>query len=274
MKRLIAVLIGSLLCMIVFPQSKHTFSLGRGTANTFNGMVTPYNLSGTKIIGMTYGNEKLPGKEWKTFFDVDLDVSWLRPDYDFANKLKKEQPFVLELDVHINKSFLKKVLEINGFTAHAGFITSVQGFYQIFDYSAMPAILKAADFFQIGISEGISASMQLKFKKVIFQNTASYLMAGAVLYPNYTSDSPFYNGGSGDYLTFATINKRNYIENRFKAEFPLYIKGKFVNSFSISHDFKYEYSTIKDNVFRRLGHSINIGILFKIDKLNMDVLQQ
>jgi len=273
MKKPITLLIGLVLAITAFSQGKHVFSLGHGTAETYNGMITPYNLSGTKIIHIAYSNEKLLKKEWKTFFETGMGISSLKVDYDFANKLGSGQPFVREFDAFINKSFLKKVIETNRFTAHAGFITSVQGVYQVTDYSSIPTTHggHAIDFFQVGISEGISTSMQLKLKKIIFQNTTSYLMAGAFLYPNYTSDSPFYNG-TRDYLTLAAINKRNYVENKLKVEFPLYIRGNFVNSFSISHDFKYEYSTIKDNVFRRFGHSINIGILFKIDKLKIDVL--
>lgn len=110
--------------------------------------------------------------------------------------------------------------------------------------------------------------MQYRLKNILLQNTTSCLLLGAFLYPNYTGDSPYYNG-TKDYFTFVFINKRNYVENRFKIEFPLYIQGKLINSFAVYHDLKYESSIIKDNIFKRLEHSVNIGIIFSINKLNV-----
>lgn len=270
LKRITVAVIGLLVCMTVLSQTKHTFSLGYGTENAFNGMITPYNLKGTKIIHLDYGNEKFLRKEWKSFFNAGMGISSSRLDYDFANNLTSGQPYVLGFDASLHKSFLKRVLDRDMLTVHAGFITSIQGNYQVSEYTSIPGQGgHAIDFFQIGISEGISASTQLRLKKIILQNTTSYLIAGAILYPNYSSDRPF-NNKVGDYFTFTTVNKRNYVENRLKVEFPLYIKDKFINSFTLYHDFKYEYSTIKDNVFMRLEHSIHFGLLFKLEKFKID----
>lgn len=127
MKRTTAVLIGFFFCMTIFSQTKHTFSVGHGIENAFNGMITSYNLSGTKIINLNYGNEKIWKKEWKSFFDVGMGASSLRLDYDFANNLSSGQPYVLGFDAFLSKSFLKKVIERDKFNVHAGFITSIQG---------------------------------------------------------------------------------------------------------------------------------------------------
>lgn len=277
MKRLVTILISSLLLYInAYSQTQNTFSLGRGTTSTYNGMLIPYNLRGCNVISLSYGNERLLKNDWKTLFDIGINKSTLRIDYNFANKLNSNQPGFLDFDVFINKSYLKQIVEVDKFTAYIGLITSAQGVYQATVYPDASFDMtkdRLTHFLQVGVSEGISSSMQLRLKKVILQNTTSYLIAGVLLYPNYSSDNPLLYNGAGRHLTLAFINKRNYIENKFKVEFPLYIKGKFINSFSISHDFKYEYSTIKDNVFRRLGHTINVGILFKTDKLNISDLK-
>lgn len=270
-KKTTLVIIGFMICMSILSQTKHTLSVGHGTENAFNGMITSYNLKGPKIIHINYGNERMLQKEWKSFFNAGMGISSSKLDYNFANNLSLWQPYVLGFDASVNKSFLKKIIEREMLTIHAGLITSLQGNYQVSEYTSIPDQGgHAIDFFQIGISGGVSTSVQLKLRKAILQNTTSSMIAGAMLYPNYLSDNPFSNKRVGDYFVFTTVSKRNYVENRLKIEFPVYIKEKFINSFTLYHDFRYEYSTIRDNIFMRLEHSIHFGLLFKLDKFKID----
>lgn len=272
MKKLLLLTIFLLLCTTFFCQTKHTFSFGSGTNHLYNGMLTPYNWSGFRIIGLTYGNENRLNEDWKSFFNIGAGFSSLTLDYNFANKLKNGQPFAKEIDFFINKSYLRKVMQVVDFDIYVGGLVSAQGVYQVAEFIVAPTSdLYAVDFFQIGVSGGLFTSLQLKWKSIIIRNTTSYLLLGALLYPNYTGDSPFYNG-TKNYLTFATIDKRNFIENRLGIEFPLYIRGKFINNFSLYHDFKYEHSTLKDNIFTRFEHTFNMGVIFKIEKPNKNNL--
>jgi hypothetical protein len=256
-----------MMMLSAYSQGKHTLSFGAGTENAFNGMSLPYNFSGLNV-NFIYDYEKALKKNWKTFFDIDLQASFLTLNQRFSNN-SEYNAHLNDYEINVGKSFLKRIINTKNFSFHAGLIMSFQGNYQII-YNAMAWDgLVNNDFLRLSLAEGVSTSFQLKLKRVIFQNTTSYLLLTASLHPNYSNDLPLFGGQNKDYFVLSTINKQDYLTNRFKIEFPLYIKGKFINSFVISHNLRYEHSTMKDNTYHKFAHTFNIGMIFQVKKLNI-----
>ncbi len=104
---------------------------------------------------------------------------------------------------------------------------------------------------------------------MIFQNTTSYLLLTASLYPNYPSRSAFVGNDTMNNMVISSVNERSYISNKLKVEFPLYIKGKLLSSFAFSYNIKYEYSTIKDNEYKRFSNIFGFGIMFRLSKIDI-----
>jgi hypothetical protein len=243
--------------------------LGYGIENAYNDMLLPYNFSGYSF-SFLHNHEKYMKNNWKTFFDINLQVSFLTINQKFSINYENNA-HMNDYEINIGKSFLKKIIYVRNFSLHAGFTTSFQGNYQaVYNMIILSNGLISSDFFKLNLAEAISVSLQLKLKNILFQNNTSYLLFNASLYPNYTNDSPLIGGSEiREYFVLSTINKKNYLTNTFKIEFPLYISGKFINSFSIRHDLKYEHSMIKDNIYHKFVNTFNIGLIFKVDKINI-----
>jgi hypothetical protein len=236
--------------------------------SAYNGMLLPYNFSGYNF-SFVHNYEKYMKKNWKTFFDINLHASFLTIDQKFSTDYENN-PHMNDYEIKIEESFLKKIVSARNFSFHAGFTSSFQGNYQTTYSTIILSDGLISDFFKLTLAEAISTSLQLKLKRVLFQNNTSYVALSVSLYPNYTNNSPLF-GGSGwrEYFVLSTINKRNCLTNTFKIEFPLYINGKFLNSFTVFHNLQYEHSTIKDNVYHKFVNTFNIGLMFKVDKINI-----
>jgi hypothetical protein len=249
-------------------QGKHTLSLGLGVENAYNGMLLPYNFSGYNF-NFVHNYEKYMKKNWKTFFDINLQASFLTINQKFSANYENNA-HMNDYEIKIGKSFLKKIISAGNFSFHAGFTSSFQGNYQTIYNTMILSDGLISDFLKLNLAEAISTSLQLKLKNILFQNNTSYLILSASLYPNYTNDSPLVGGSEfKEYFVLSTINKINYLTNTFKIEFPLYINGKFINSFTISHNLQYEHSIIKDNIYHKFVNTFNIGLMFKVDKINV-----
>lgn len=266
MKKIVFLIISIIFAASVSAQTKSSFSIGCGMAKTHNVMLLPYTFKGINC-NIIYDSEKRMNNNWTTWGDAILAVSpFMRIDYDLGTSANGD--YSVDFELYLQKSFLKEIVDKNIFHFHAGFAASLQGNYQIFanDYGIYETLAK--EFLAFGFSAGISTLFQLQLKKLMFQNHTSYMLLGASLYPNYMDTRPIINGFQ-DYFTAYTINKRNFVMNKFKIEFPLYINGKFINSFVLSHNLRFEHSTIKDNTYRRFIHTYNLGVIFKINKLNI-----
>jgi hypothetical protein len=249
-------------------QDKHTLSLGLGMENAYNGMLLPYNFSGYNF-SFVHNYERFMKKNWKTFFDINLHMSFLTIDQKFPANYENNA-HMNDYEVKIAKSFFKKIISTRNFSFYAGFTSSFQSNYQTIYNTMILSDGLISDFFKLDLTEAISTSLQLKLKSILFQNNTSYFVLSASLYPNYTNDFPLIGGSKfKEYFVFSTVNKRNYLTNTFKIEFPLYINGKFINSFTVSHNLQYEHSIIKDNIYHKFVNNFNIGLIFKVGKINI-----
>ncbi len=265
----ISLFIFLLVCIQAFPQNKNTFSVGGGTEGLNNSFLSPYNMDGNKFINVLYDKEKLLNGNWKSLFDINIGASSLWLDYNFANKVENG-PVSVDISASVNKMYLLKLFENNSFNLHAGFVGSLQSEYQAVTYT--PVVYSDYVFyvfFRVAASAGIATSAQLRLKKIIFSNTSSYHLLNAMLYPNYSNDLPLVSGISKEYWAFSSIGRRVYLSNKLRAEFPLYIKDRFINSFAVSYLFHYENSNIKDILYKKTEHVLSLGIIFDVTKLNV-----
>jgi hypothetical protein len=262
-----------LLCLLfsiyTFSQSKSTFSLGSGYDNIHNGFISPYNLTGSGILNLNYENEKLKSNRYRTINSINFKGSSLRLDHDFVNNLEKG-PYNFNLGLSIDKSYLFKIYGDKKFSFWSGFVSSFQSNLQMVIYDAIIDYRAEYKFFlNFGVSGGLSTSAQLKFKKFNIQNTSSFFLINAMLYPNYAYDLPLPGTYVPNYFTFSSVKRRQYLTNKLKVEFPLYIADELVNSFSVSYLFNFENSRINDIAIRKYEHILSLGVIFKIGKIDV-----
>lgn len=262
-----------LLCLLLsiqaFSQSKNTFSLGSGHDNIHNGFISPYNLKGTGIINLNYEREKQKGNRYKTISSINFKGASLRLDHDFVNNLEKG-PYNFNLGLSLDKIYLFKIYGNKKFNFWSGIVSSFQSNLQMVIYDAIINYRGEYNFFlNFGVSGGLSTSAQLKFEKFNIQNTSSFFLINAMLYPNYAYDLPLPGTYVPNYFTLSSVKRRQYLTNKLKAEFPLYISDKLVNSFSVSYLFNYENSSINDIAIRKYEHILSLGVIFKIGKIDV-----
>lgn len=252
-----------------FSQSKSTFSVGSGYENSHNGFISPYNLKGTGVINFNYETEKLKSDIYKSITSVNLKGSSLRLDYVFENKLEKG-PYNFNLGFSVDKNYLFKLYGVNHFSFWSGFVSSINSNAQMIIYDAIFNYRADYHFFlNFGISGGLSTSARLQLNKFIIQNTSSFFLINAMLYPNYAYDLPLPGTYAPNYFTLSSVKKRQHLTNKLNVEFPLYIADKLVNSFSFSYLFNYENSSINDIAIRKYEHIFSLGIIFKIGKIDI-----
>ena len=264
----IAIAICMLISIHALSQTKSTISLGRGVGSMHNSLLSPYNMDAVNFINGTYEKEKIKG-ERISLFDMNIGASSLDLDYNFANKIE-EGSFGLEIGGSINQKYLYKLYALNRFSFYAGFAASLQAQYQVMAYNPVVTSENISTVFSmLSASGGVATSAHLRFKKVILKNTTSSLLLNAMLYPHYGYDIPLVGESATNYLIFTSIDKRFWLSNKLQADFPLYLKGKFINSFSVSYITCYENAAINGITYMRLDHIFNLGLIFKISKLNV-----
>ena len=119
-------------------------------------------------------------------------------------------------------------------------------------------------FLSIDLSLGTSLYAEYNFGWAIISNNFSMPLLTGSFYPHYQY-SPFYNTGkASSYFTFAPIGILNRLSNYFTAEFPITIRKRSYGTVFLSYNFNYEYSTIRDNTIRRIGHLALVGFSFGI----------
>lgn len=252
-----------------FSQSKSTFSLGGGYENMLNAFISPYNLRGTGVVNFNYENEKFKNERYKTISSINLKGASLEFDHNFMNKLDNG-PYNLMIGLFIDKNYLFNLYESGSFDFWGGFISSIQSNFEFIVYDAIINYRPEYSFFlNFGVSGGLATSAKLKFNKFTVQNTSSFLLLNAMLYPNYAYDLPLPGTYVPNYFTLSSLKKRQCLTNKLKVEFPLYISGKLVNSFSVSYLFNYQNSSINDIAIRKYEHIFSLGFIFKIDKIDI-----
>jgi hypothetical protein len=63
------------------------------------------------------------------------------------------------------------------------------------------------------------------------------------------------------------VGMLNRASSYFRVERPIYVRGRFINTFFIGYHFGYEYSTIRDNPVRSIDHTALLGVVFKISAM-------
>jgi hypothetical protein len=183
-------------------------------------------MKGTSILNINYENEKLKSDIYKSITSINMGASALRLDYDFVNKLDKG-PYNFNLGISINRNHLLKLYEFNHFSFWSGFVYSIQSSSQVISYQAVIEFEPTYHLFlNFGVSGGLSTSARLQFNKFIVQNTSSFFLINAMLYPNYVFDLPLPGNHVPNYFTLSSVNKRKYLTNRFQVDFPLYLNDK------------------------------------------------
>jgi hypothetical protein len=135
------------------------------------------------------------------------------------------------------------------------------GFFIDTDYSN--------SFLTVDFSLGASLYAENRLGRALFSGSISAPLITGIFYPHYgISYLPFLSAGSAaSYFVVAPIGKLNRINSYFKVESPIYIRGNFINTFFLGYHFGYEYSTIRDNPVRAIGHTILLGVVFKISPM-------
>jgi hypothetical protein len=255
--------------MQVFSQAKHTFSLGGGPESLHNSYLSPYNLKGIRFFDISYSRDKTnEGSKWKSLWDIELGVSSLNTDFNFANKLQKG-PGNLAFELTADKKYLYKFCEVSKLSVSAGGIAVLQSRYQVITFYPVNLGEKNYDYFEWGGSVGISTSIDLHLKKMIIQNISSCLLLNSTFLPNYSNDLPFPGNMITRYLTFSTINSKIHLNNELKIQFPFFYKNRFINSYSLSYTIDYEDFETKAVLYKNLSHVFTLGLIFTTQRMNI-----
>lgn len=123
-------------------------------------------------------------------------------------------------------------------------------------------------FLTVDFSLGASLYAEYQLGKSLFSANFSAPLVTGVFYPHYGTYLPFLSvGDAWSYFVVAPIGKLSRVSSYLKAESPIYICGKFINTFFLGYHFGYEYSTIRDNPVRTIDHTFLLGIVFKISPM-------
>ncbi|MCL2596314.1 MAG: hypothetical protein FWD66_01355 [Paludibacter sp.] len=238
-------------------------SLGFGYAQRYNEMVLPYELSGANYsINL----------EWQMLHSVNLLSDAKFNIHYLPLFVKSSAANILALNsiehclgFDLEYQLMQKLIDSQNFKLFAGGNLELKPEYEIFidlnNGNLFEDLTKV--FFEMDLSLGMAVFAQYKFNKFRISDNLSFPLIAGAFYPHYQI-SPFYY--PGNYFTIVPIGKLNRISNYLSCEFPIYIKGKLLNTLYLCYNFNYEYSTVRDNIVRRFGHNILLGLRFKIAK--------
>jgi hypothetical protein len=243
---------------------KFSSALGVGPQQNYNDMLHPYNFNGV-AYSLYLEWQQISAKNWWSDIKIRLhyaplyasDGATLLPIYN-ANQ------YFLSADIHYQSG--KKITPLSGktFSLFAGGSIDFMAYYQIFYDTAT-----AKSFCPVDGSFGIFLTGIYKAGRITVSNNFSMLLLAGSFYPHYGNANPFTSAGTGaNYFLMAPVGKLNRMNNYLKIEIPVFIKSKLLNTFFIGYDFTYEYSTIRDNLIRDVGHSVLVGMVFRLSKLS------
>ncbi|MCL1867685.1 MAG: hypothetical protein FWF72_01875 [Paludibacter sp.] len=251
----------------VFSQNKENegvfiSSLGIGYQQRYNEMMFPYEFSGTKY-SLNLEWQMLHSDKLLSDAKFNIGYSSLFAKTSAANVLAfnaMEHCLVFDFKYQL----MRKVIDNHKLKLFAGGSLKLLPEYEILlDMRNIYTESLTNQFIAMDLSLGAAVFAQYQLEKFRITDNFSFPLIAGAFYPYYQIP-PFYY--SGNYFIVATIGKLNRMSNYLSFEFPVYVKGKLLNTYYLGYNFNYEYSTIRDNLIRRFEHNILLGIRFKITK--------
>ncbi|GHT18544.1 hypothetical protein FACS189429_5220 [Bacteroidia bacterium] len=253
--------------VFVFSQNKDgsglfISALGVGYEQRYNEMILPYEFSGA-AYNLNLEWQMRHSEKWFSDAKFNLHFAPLFAKTSAANVPAfnvSEHCFGFDLEYQL----LRKIIDKQNFTLFAGGSLELMPEYEIFlDLSTNLAGSLTKQFFAMDLSLGGAVFAEYKFNKIRITDNFSFPLVAGAFYPHYQVP-PFYY--SGNYFVFASIGKLNRISNYLNFEIPVFVNDKILNTFCVGYNFNYEYSTIRDNFIRRIGHNFLVGVRFGITK--------
>jgi hypothetical protein len=244
---------------------KFKSSIGIGEERQYNYMFFPFEFKG---INYSMNLEwQIPHSKWIS--DVKFYIHYASI---FANNSVVNIPVFnsseLCFGAKLQYQIMRKVLSLsdNHFRLFIGGNVELQSEYETF-LDVATSISRY--FLSTDLSLGASLYAEYNFGWATISNNFSMPLLTGSFYPHYQYAPFYYTGKASSYFTFAPIGILNRLSNYFTAEFPITIHKKSYGTVFLSYNFNYEYSTIRDNVIRRIGHLALVGFSFRIYTLGV-----
>jgi len=246
-------------------RGKFSSSASIAARSNYNNMLYPYTFRGPDY-GLNFEWQTLGAKQWLSDVKIMLHYAPLYASNSAIN-VKLFNSFVYTLGAEIQVQQMKKIkaLSSENFSFFAGGNLSGAVSYQVFSDMAEATY----SFNPLDFSLGGSLYAEYKWGKATLSNNFQLLLLAGVFYPHYGNNNPFTSvGTAGNYFLFSTVGKLNRFSNLLKVEFPITIKKKLWNTFFVGYRLAFERSTLRDNPYRDITHSLCLGIVFRISKYN------
>jgi hypothetical protein len=241
---------------------KFNSSIGVGEERRYNYMLFPFEFKGLNYsLNLEW---QMPHSKWLSDVKFYLHFASIFADNSPVN-IPIFNTAELCFGAKLQYQIMRKVLSLSddNFRLYVGGNIEVQPENEMFTYAAedISRYFLALDF---SLGASIYAEYNFGWAK-ISDNFSMPLLAGS-FYPHYQYSPFYYSGKAGRYFTFAPIGILNRLSNYLNVEFPITIRKKPYGTLFLSYNFNFEYSTIRDNTIRRIGHAALIGFSFKIHK--------
>ncbi|MDR1342620.1 MAG: hypothetical protein LBK18_05100 [Prevotellaceae bacterium] len=243
---------------------KFSSAFGVGGKRAYNNMLIPYEFSGS-----SYGLQL----EWQTLnpgmWLSDMQLN-LRYNVLFASnraidvKILNAAQERLGATAQYRRMVKVAALLDRRLSLYAGGSAGVNVEYEFFIDATFSSAFLTLDF-----SLGAALYAEYRLGATLFAGSFSMPLVAGTFYPHYgTGYIPFSSAGSAaDYFVMAPVGTLNRVSSDFRVERPIYIGGRFINTFFLGYHFGYEYSTIRDNPVRSIDHTVLLGVVFKISAM-------
>lgn len=264
MKKILLIYSICLSCLSGYSQTadmkgKFFSGINIGYMQIYNNMLLPY-----ESLGTNYGIDL----EWQIFYNHQwLSISYFSINY--ASSFVKDMAIDIPI-FNTNQHNLKTKLQYN-LLRQLGFLSKSK--FRVFAGGGIYIQPEASLFLHRDIQKyflrtdlGLNHSLFAEYDWGNIKISDSFTMPIVIgsLYPHYNT-IPFYSVGKAhNYFLFATINKIIRLNNKLNVEIPLNISKNTLTTIRLSYIFDYEYSSIRDNKIRIIGHHGLIGFAFNI----------
>ncbi len=230
-----------------------------GYVQIYNNMLLPYEFSGTNY-GINLERQIFYNHQW-------LFLS--RFSIGYASSFVKDMAIDIPI-FNTNRHSLKTKLQYNllrqlgflsepKFRVFAGAGIDIQPEIELFLHRDIQKYFLRTD---LGLNYSLFAEYDWGNIKISDSFTMPIVIGS--FYPHYNT-IPFYSvGKTHNYFLFATINKIIRLNNKLNVEIPVNISKKTLTTVRLSYIVDYEYSSIRDNKIRIIGHQGLIGFVFNI----------
>lgn len=246
---------------------KFKSSIGVGEESRYNYMFFPFEFKGINYsINLEW---QVPHSKWIS--DVKFYIHYASV---FANNSAVNIPIFnsseLCFGAKLQYQIMRNVLSLfdNRFRLFIGGNIEILPEYEVFvDVTETDAF---RSFIAADLSLGASFYAEYNFRWATISNNFSMPLFTGSFYPHYQYPPFYYTGKASSYFTFAPVGILNRLSNYFTIESPIIIRKKLYGTVFLSYNFNYEYSTIRDNTIRRIGHMALAGFSFRIYTLGSE----